>query len=396
MPEGACVPRARVRPGSLLISEASARFVAEGHPWVLRDADTGPTEGFEAGDIVPLCTRDGRFHGRALIDPDARIVARVVTRRADVLPDGDFFRKRAESALGLRRRLNLGSSCYRLIHGEADGFPGLAVDVYNRWLVIQLYTKAADGLARRLAENLMALGIAEGACLKFLPSERRGARPSLTWVKGGPGPETMIGIEEGMKVVLRPFSGFGTGFFADQRDNRRLASRLAANARVLNAFAHTGTFSVACALGGGRVDSLDRSAAVLDEARDNFVLNQLDPSSHDFIAADVFAWMKACRPYDLIIMDPPTFSTHRGRVWNPRGLRDLAALSFRALVPGGLLMFFSNYRKLSEDALLNTLRAAVEEDIRVVQALGAAPDFPVKPGFPESRQLKGFLVQKLG
>jgi 23S rRNA (cytosine1962-C5)-methyltransferase len=326
-------------------------------------------------------------------------VARVLSRDRRLACDDALYRARALEALALRAGLDREASMYRLVNAEADGLPGLTVDRYGDYLVGQLYTEAARGLARVALEALLEAGGFRGAYLKVLPRDRRAAGDDAPghWIAGEPGPEALIGLEHGIRLQVRPFSGLSTGIFLDQRDNRRRIAELARGRRVLNAFAYTGGFSVACAAAGATVDTLDLSAKILTWARENFEINGIDPAAHRFIAGDAFPFLSgAAGDYELVILDPPTFSTSRGNVWSPARLAELYGLGMGALRPGGWLVAFSNFAGLSEADFVESLRVAaleVRRDLRIAAVLQPGIDFPWLPGFPESRHLKGIIAR---
>jgi 23S rRNA (cytosine1962-C5)-methyltransferase len=372
--------------------------VAEGHGWVTRDRDTGDTSRVVKGSVLELVDGEGRFCARALMDPGARIIARVLTRdRREVCDDG-LYARRALEALELRRNLNLSSSMYRLIHAEADGLPGLTVDLYGLDLVAQLYTDAAGHMADVVLDALMKTGDFRGAYLKTLPRDRRQADTENPghWVAGELGPAERVEVENGVKYYIRPYEGLSTGIFLDHRDTRmRLPQWVRQGQKVLNAFSYTGAFSVVAALQGAQVDTIDLSARILDRAKANFALNGLNPAEHRFVAIDTFEWLAIPQQYDLIILDPPTFSSSRTSVWNPGRLIELNALAMAALKPGGLLLTSSNYAGLKEDDYLGQLHAAAQESkrsLRILSELQAGLDFPFLNGFPETRHLKGVLA----
>lgn len=384
---------------SLVVSTASARCVEAGHPWVLRDRSTGETGARQPGDVVDLLSPEGLWLAKALLDPGHRVVARVLTRDHQQTCDRQFFRDRALEAWHYRQGLGIDATVYRVIHGEADGLPGLTIDRYENYLVAQLYTAASLPLADAAIETLLSTGVFAGAFLKSLPRDRRGKGEQAhgDWVTGDPGPEALTCLETGVRYKVRPFAGLSTGIFPDQRDNRRRVAELASGRRVLNAFAYTGAFSVTCALAGATVDTLDLSASYLEWARENFALNGLEVHPDRFIQADVLEFLtRPPQRYDMVILDPPTFSTSRSNVWGPNRITELNALAMDALEPGGWLVTMSNYSKFSEADFSETLRMAaleVRKRLRLATLLQAGMDYPWLPGFPESRHLKGAIVQ---
>lgn len=407
-------------PAPLRVGAVSARYLQAGHCWVTRDRELGDTSRYRMGDLVDLVGPDGAWLAKALIEPDARVVARVLGWDKRESYRDEALQARALEALGRRASLQENASAYRVIHGEADGFPGLTIDRYGDALVAQLYTPAALGLAHLALDALMQSGQFRGAFLKPLPRDRRQADASSTsaaghWIAGDPCPASFTIHEYGVRFHVQPFSGLSTGIFLDMRENRRMVAELVAGMamdrpRVLNTFSYTGGFSVTCALKGAQVDTLDLSGKAIEQARENFRLNDLPVGAtsgaaqagdgHHFMTEDAFPYLaRMSGRYDMIILDPPTFSTSKENTWSPGRITELNALALSALKPNGWLVTFSNYAQMKEEELQSALRLAgieAHRRIQVVHALQAGLDFPWLPGFPESRHLKGFVVRVSG
>lgn len=392
--------RAAGGPPPLHIGKVSERFLLEGHAWSTKDKELGDLSPYRPGDIVELVNPEGQFVAQALLDPASRVVARVLSWDRKPTLDPSLLRKRALDAAARRAPLARIASAYRLVHGEADGLPGLVIDHYDGHLVAALYTPAAAALAELSLNALLDSGSYTSAYLKELPRDRRASDGHTGRViRGEPGPASFVIHEYGVRFQVQPFAGLPTGLYLDMRDNRRLLGELLSGLRVLNAFAYTGGFSVTCALQGAQTLTLDLSSKTLGIARENFVLNGLDPQGHRFLAEDIFVFLsQTTETFDAILLDPPTFSTGREGTWSPGRVIELNALALRALSPGGRLVSFSNFAGLSEPDFLQSLWAASREARRPMQverALQAGPDFPWLPGFPESRHLKGFVLRLL-
>ncbi len=383
----------------MTLSSRSAAFVQAGHAWVIADRSLRALEDAGPGDIVSLRTEDGAWLASALYCPGERILARVVSRDPGEACDAALFRKRAISAIELRARIAIDATQYRLINAEGDGLPGITADRYDDYLVVQLATPAAAPLVTPVVTAAMETERFRGVFLKMLPRDRRSGSglPPGRWIDGVPGPGEMVTREGDIHFLVRPFSGLSTGVFLDQRDNRRTVGRLARGLRVLNTFAYTGGFSVACARAGATVDTLDISKPALEWARENFRLNDLDADPGTFIRADTFAHLERHGGvYDLIILDPPTFSTSRTGVWDARRVVDLHELAFAAVKPGGLVVTFTNTRKTTRSTFQDDVRGGARRAgraIRVLALLEAGMDFPWDLGTPETRHLKGLVVR---
>lgn len=394
---------------TLAVGAVSAKYLQQGHAWVTQDKELGDTSRYRNGSIVSLVSPEGEFLAQALLEPEARIVARVLSRDPREHLSDEVFRSRALRALEGRKSLAESSTAYRIIHQEADGFPGLTIDRYGDFLVAQLYSPAALGIAHLALEALERTGHFAGAFLKQLPRDRRVSTEGTgTWIFGEPGPARFAINEYGIKFWVQPFQtgagGLSTGLFLDMRENRRTVAALTRGKKVLNAFAYTGGFSLYCAQEGACVDTLDLSPKVVEQVRENFALNGISETDHRFITDDAFLYLARVAgksletTYDAIVLDPPTFSTSRDNTWSPGRITELNALAMAALPPQGLLITFSNFAQMSEAELLTALFDASLEarrPVQVLQSLQAGPDFPWLPGFPESRHLKGFVVRVL-
>ncbi|HEX4445758.1 MAG TPA: class I SAM-dependent methyltransferase [Polyangiaceae bacterium] len=317
-------------------------------------------------------------------------------------------------ARALERRWGLGRSeggarettAFRLVNEEGDGLPGLAVDAYGGWLVAQLYPDDrgernrpswADPAAREaVLDRLQALGF-DGVYLKVRPRQanvvvdtrREDLAPKLP-VRGAPAPDDLVIVEESMPLLVRLGDGLSTGLFLDQRNNRRRVRETAAGASVANLFAYTCAFSVAAALGGAKKTvSVDASVVALERGRSNLERAGVEPlDAHSFVVDDVFAWLaRAARHgerFDLVVLDPPSYSTtKRGRFVADSDYAGLAASALAILSPRGRLLACTNHRGISPDKfrriLFDAARAA-DREVAQIKDLPEPADFPAAPG----------------
>ena len=399
---------------TLQVSKATARILRGGHPWVIRDADTGDLGLFEPGDMADLVAPDGSFVATALIDPRRQVCARVVAAKPDARLDDDEFERRTASAL--RRRAALlndpDTTALRLIHGEADGLPGLRVDLWGDQLVATRATGAISRLSptvyRALAERLGELPLWEQDHFEDLRRRTGGAEGAGLpgrWIRP---PEAELPTccqvkEDGLLFEVEPRSGLTTGLYPDQRLNRRTLRRGLAEgpegARIANLFAHTGAFTVACAASGAsQVFSVDLSPKYLERARKNLVLNGLEPGLHPTVAADAMSWLQRAPLLDGVIVDPPAHA--RGRVkgvdWSARrDYRSLVEAAARRLKPGGWLLCIVNLKGLPKDWLRRQVEAGLRGAERRLDRTGPAPpaaDHPRLRGFPEGTPFQGIVA----
>lgn len=391
------------------VGPETARVLENGHPWVIADRYTKAWARGRAGELIGLHDQQGRFLATALYAPGERIVARVLDCPGPVL-EHNWLEEKLRCAQELRRHALLGETdCYRLVNSEGDGLPGLTLDRYGDYLMLQFYTPAWDVHLDLLKEAVSRVYAPRGLYLKERPRDTRklaarspGGQHSRL-VLGQAAPVPLQVRENGLSYLVDLRRGLHTGLFPDQRNNRREFMSRAQNCRVLNLFAFTGAFSVAAAAGGAQqVTSVDVSEKYLAVARQNFSLNHLDPQQHRIIVGDVFAVLGQLgahkERFDLILFDPPSFSTTRkSRFATQGGTARLVAETLPLLVPGGLLASSSNHQKISDDAYFKELRRGARmagAELVTLRSSGQAEDFPYPVGFPEGRYLKFVISAK--
>jgi 23S rRNA (cytosine1962-C5)-methyltransferase len=401
-----------MNPARLKIGPESVRMVELGHPWIIADAHTKKWPPGASGDLVELTDPQGKFLASALLDPGERIVARIVSREKIRL-DAAWLGGRLRSALELRRHHgNLGETdAYRLVNGEGDGLPGLTVDAYADYLMVQLYgccwRPHLPLVTRVLQELLSPRGIYE----KSRPQKTRELEASGDGkgfgrlLAGTPLRGRLPVKENGLTFLVSLDKGLDTGLFPDQRRNRRDLMARARGKRVLNLFSYTGAFSVAAAAAGAsRVTSVDVSPAYTEWARENFAANRLNPARHEFIVGDCFPTLgelgRRGSRFDIVIMDPPSFSTTaRSRFTTRGGTAELVAAALPLLQEGGILLCSSNHQKVDiADYLKELRRGALQAGcgLRVISLAGQPEDFPYPVTFPEGRYLKFAICVKSG
>ncbi len=389
------------------VGPETARMIKLHHPWVLADRYTKNWCGSVCGELALLCDEEQKPLATALLDPADRVVARIVGAPGVKL-DAGWFRNRLQKARNLRQQAGLAETdAYRLVNGEGDGLPGLTIDCYAGYLMVQLYSPAWDSYLPLLLEVLQELIAPPGIYRKLRPQETRqleakgggkasGKEYSLL-VAGKAAPVPLQVQENGLLYHTDLREGLNTGIFPDQRRNRLDLMQRVKGKRFLNLFAFTGAFSVAAAAAGARqVTSVDVSARYLDVARDNFSLNRINPKRHRFIQADVFAELanlqQAGERFDVILFDPPSFSTTKKSQFSTKGgTSQLVAATLPLLEPGGLLISSSNHQKVDMPTYLKELRRGALTagcELRTIYRGGQPEDFPVSVSFPEGDYLK--------
>jgi len=395
---------AQVRKNTVRLPADIAHRVRAGHPWVYREV-LGPRPlAPEPGTSIDLVDPDGEFVGRGLYDADSIIALRVFVRNPDVQIDGELVRERVRAAIALRTKLVTSSlGCVRLINAEADGLPGIVVDRYGDYLVVQLYTGAVANLRDDLLDALVAevkpKAVYEQRRYRSLGGEApRQAGADL--VRGDAAPVELTVEEDDLKFVVDVTAPLSTGLFADLREGRRAVRHWAKGRRVLNLFSYTGAISVYAQAGGAsEVCAIDVAAKAHARARKNFAASGFDAEKPEHIAGDVFKvlarFAERGRKFDLVAIDPPAFASAAARGGKPwSAMRDYAELITAALdvtAPGGLIAAASSTHKMSaqefEQALAEGALAAGTR-LQIIDRRGLPPDFPTLPGFPEGSYLK--------
>lgn len=377
------------------------------HPWVFEGAVAKVSGRPEPGQTVDVVSAEGRFLGQGAWSPASQIRVRMWTFDDKAAVDTAFLHRRLAAAVRGRASMGPEPLGCRLVHAEADGLPGLVVDRYADFLVIQALSAGAEFwkqvVVELLAELVPCRGIFERSDADVRLKE--GLKPQKGLLHGQ-APQALVEIAEGSwRFGVDIANGHKTGFYLDQRDSRRAVAALSAGKTVLNGFAYTGAFAVAClSAGAARVTNVDSSAPALDLALGQLERNGLEPALVETVQGDVFAVLRrfddAGRRFDLVILDPPKFVESRRHLDKAaRGYKDINRLGFKLLAPGGLLATFSCsglmppdlFQKIVADAALDAGATA-----QIIGRLGPPPDHPVALNFPEGDYLKGLICRVTG
>jgi 23S rRNA (cytosine1962-C5)-methyltransferase len=412
---------------TLILKAGKERSLLRRHPWIFANA-IDRVEGRPAsGATFVVRAHSGQFLARAAFSPVSQIRARVWSFDEAEPIDHAFFKRRIARALALRARLPIDSDGVRLVHGEADGLPGLIVDRYGQTLSAQFLSAGMERWREAVADVLLGATGLERLYERSDSSVRalEGLEPRAGWLRGGPpgcgqggiaaepattptpAPPTSLTIREhGWQLGLDVAEGHKTGFYLDQRDNRgRFAQwvRHFGLQRVLNCYCYTGGFSVAALAGGAvHVIGVDSSAPALQRARANVALNGFDAARHEAVDADVNQFLRqrlqAGEAFDAIVLDPPKFAptaAHAERA--ARAYKDINRLALKLLAPGGLLLTFSCSGGIGAELFHKIVAGAAIDagvDGAILQRLEAAPDHPTTLVYPEGEYLKGLAVLK--
>ncbi len=416
------------------LREGKERSLLRRHPWVFEGSIA--KGGGDAGETVRVEAHDGRFLAWGAFSPSSMIRVRAWSFDEAERIDRACFERRIATAVALRARLPIDSDAMRLVHGEADGLPGLIVDRYADVLCAQFLSAGSERWKATLADALLAAtgctrlyersdasvrgleGLApvkgwlrgtDARPRRAAPSGRRplgGPTPQASWGQSSAGATEVTIRERGSRFIVDVAEGHKTGFYLDQRDNRARFAALVRHfgaQRVLNCYCYTGGFSIAALAGGAvQVLSVDSSAPALARARSNVALNGYEAARAEFIDADVNAFLRqqiaAGAKFDAIVLDPPKFAptvAHAERA--ARAYKDINRLALMLLAPGGLLFTFSCSGGVNAD-LFHKIVAGAGIDAGVdgllLERLSGACDHPTTINFPEGEYLKGLVILK--
>jgi len=392
------LPRVTLKPGR-------DKSLRQRHPWIFSGAIERVDGEPASGDSVAIVSSDGAYLATAAWSPSSQIRARAWCFDAKHTVDATFLRQRVVDAVRARDSMqdDEHTGC-RLVHSESDALPGLIADRYGDVLVVQIL---ASGAERWREVLIAALQDASGCRVVLERSDAdvralEGLQPRVGAVAGTP-PARVPLVEDGLHYVVDVIHGQKTGFFLDQRDNRRRVRDLARDRDVLNCFCYTGAFSIAALAGGARSAlSIDSSAEALAMAREHVTINHLDAARAEWRDADVFGELRrlrdAARSFDLVVLDPPKFApTAHHAEKATRAYKDINLLALKLLRPGGLLATFSCSGGVSAELFQKVVAGAALDaraDAAIVGRFGASADHPVALDFPEGEYLKGLLVRK--
>jgi len=401
------MPRTVINPSvvnrlKLRIKAAAETAVRSGHPWIFSGGILESNRAGQTGELAVIFDRHDKFFAIGFFDADSPIRVRILHVGKPQTIDFNWWESRLEKSLALRRDLfDAQTTGFRLIHGESDGWPGLVLDKYNSALVLKIYMAgwlprldeilplfqkniACERIVLRLSRNIQA-----NAEKQF---QRRDGQVLFGSTPDGP----VIFAENGVRFEADVVRGQKTGFFLDQRENRREVELLARGRRVLNAFSFSGGFSVYAARGGAKsVTDLDISDHALESAKRNFALNKNVPGvaacRHETVQADAFAWLASgAEKFDLIVLDPPSLAKRAAeREAAIRAYKRLNSLGIEKLARGGILVAGSCSAHVSAVEFFDAIRHAAMKSGRKfteLKTLQHPPDHPA--GFKEAEYLK--------
>ena len=401
---------------TLILQAGKSGSVRRRHPWIFAGSVATLKGRARSGDTVIVEDEHGVVMGRAAWSPESKIRARIWTFDAAETIDHAFFKRRVAQAIARRRGWDAlrgeqnEPAGERLIHGEADGLPGVIADRYGDMVVLQLTSAGADAWREAIVAGLVQATGCQRIYERSDSDVRKleGLAPVTGWLSGKGLDETPLNAlpqidEHGVRFGVDVVGGHKTGFYLDQRDNRLMLRALAQGRRVLNCFCYTGGFSLQALAGGAAsIVSIDSSGPALEQAQANLAMNpQLDASRAEWRDADVFQalreYHKAGQQFDLIVLDPPKFAPSAAHADQAaRAYKDINLFGFKLLAPGGLMMTYSCSGGIGIELFQKIVASAAADagrDARILRRLMASSDHPVGLAAPEGEYLKGLLVE---
>ena len=375
------------------------RRLRAGHLWVYSneiDTERTPLKTVPAGALCRIVDSRGNPLGTGYVNPHALLCARVLTGQGDASIDTDWFARRLRAAAGMRERL-YSQPFYRLVHGEADGLPGLVVDRYGDIFVVQIGTAGMENLRTQIVDALQAEFKPRGIVLRNDSSAREAENLPLYVEDIGAVPQTVTIAEAGVRFDIAMHGGQKTGWFYDQRDNRDRLGRYVRDARVLDVFSYVGGWALrAHGFGAKEVSCIDSSAPALEAAEHNAALNGAKLELLKGQALDVLKQLAADgRRFEVVIVDPPALIKRKRD--HEEGLSLYSRLNRAALsllTPGGFLVSCSCSYHLEPAELQRVLlreSRATSRRLQILEQGGQGPDHPVHPAIPETRYLKAYF-----
>ncbi len=386
----------------IILKKGKERSIERFHPWVFSGAIQKITGDVKNGSLIDVFSADNQFLGRGHYN-NGSIAVRLLTFTLEDI-NIDFFQRRLQAAYYRRKAVNLvennETDCYRLIHGEGDELPGLIIDFYNGHVVIQCHHV---GIHDQITEIVEALKIVYGKKLisvydksKETLSKDQELNPDGFYLFGEKIDSTIV-LENGNKFEVNWVTGQKTGFFIDQRDNRKLLGEYAKGKKILNTFCYSGGFSIyALKKDATEVHSLDSSKKAIELTENNLKLNGFS-DKHQSIVADAIPFLNdLTEKYDIIILDPPAFAKHLSAKKNAvNAYRRLNEAAIKQLNPGGLLFTFSCSQAIDKElfrGILFSAAANCKKQVKILHQLHQGADHPINIYHPEGEYLKGLVA----
>ena len=390
---------------SITLKPGREKALNRRHPWIFSMAIQTVNGKPELGATVDILDSKGKWLACGAYSPESQIRVRIWSFDQETTIDTSFFIERIKSAAMVRHELISQQELtgYRLVAAESDYLPGITIDHYDNTLVCQLLSAGAEFNRPQIIQALETLypthNIYDRSDVEVRKKE--GLEPVKGLIKGDEPNGLTVVKENGVNILVDIVNGHKTGFYFDQRDNRRIAGEFCKDKTVLNCFSYTGTFGIYALKNGAKhFTNVDLSQGALDIAKQNIEANDLDLSKVDFVQADVFKLLRRYRDegktFDVIILDPPKFADNKAQLNGAcRGYKDINMVAMQLLNPGGTLLTYSCsglmpgdlFQKIVADAALDAKR-----DAQIIARLSQASDHPIASTFPEGFYLKGLAL----
>lgn len=373
------------------------------HPWLFSGAIHKADKAIAAGETVKLVSAHGETLALGAWSPHSQIRVRIWSYNPDETVDAGFFQRRIDDALALRRLVipQTDNAC-RLVNAESDGLPGVIVDRYDDYLVVQFLSAGAEywrvNIVGQLQSLLSPRGIYERSEVEI--REKEGLKPRSGLLAGEEPPELIEISLDGLKFLVDVRKGHKTGSYLDQSRNSLRVRHYARGRNVLNCFSYSGGFTLAALAGGaGNITNVEASAEALALADKNLARNRLPPERVENVQGDAFEVLRRFRDgrrrFDMVILDPPKFVSSAQQLQRgSRGYKDINLLAIKLLSDNGILVTFSCSGHVSPELFQKIVADAAQDagrDVRIMEFLAQAPDHPVALHFPEGRYLKGLI-----
>ncbi|KGO87495.1 class I SAM-dependent rRNA methyltransferase [Flavobacterium suncheonense] len=380
----------------VILKPGKEKSVQRRHPWVFSGAVYGVSQELHDGEMVDVVDANNKHLATGYFSDRGSIVVRILTFGKESF-DTNFWADRLKSAWELRLKLLKleETNAFRLIHGEGDRIPGLIIDYYDKNWVLQAHSSGIYFQMEAIADAIKT-NFADYCETIYCKSSGTLPNTGKDFFLHGDKPET-VAKENNILFAVNWVEGQKTGFFLDQRDNRKLLAHYAHGKRVLNTFCYTGGFSIyAMSAGAQLVTSVDISEKAVALAERNMELNY-DDCNHEAVASDVFDFLKEHnQQYDLIVLDPPAFAKNiKSKHTATQAYKRLNIAGLKSLAPKGILFTFSCSQVIDDVLFYNTIAAAAIEtgrNIRVLHKLSQGPDHPTNIYHPEGHYLKGLVL----
>lgn len=376
--------------------------IASGHPWIFANEINLMDDELMPGDIAVVENYDGSFVGKGYVNPLSRIPVRLLTRKKNDEINAAFFLQKIQEAWEYRKRLGYVENC-RLVFGEADGLPQLIIDKFNDYFVIQTLAFGIDKWKNEIVAAINQLFEPKGIYERNdVPVRELEGMEQTKGFLSAPFNTRIPITENGLKFIVDVEKGQKTGYFLDQRDNRRAIEHIVKGADVLGAFCYTGTFEIhAAAYGAKHVLGLDISENAVEQARENAKLNKLNNISFQAINAfdALKQWTKEEKRWDVVMLDPPSFTKTRDNIQKAiSGYKEINLRGMKLIKPGGFLVTSSCTNLVQPDLFYQTIEMAAKDarrSLRQVVYQAQSPDHPIIRGLENTNYLKFLIVQVL-